>query len=59
MSYIKKMSRFSLRTKVKVNIQWILYCIVHNIEKCMSKMTAASGGDEGIIKADRQRQGAT
>ena len=24
---------FSLRTKVKVNIQWQLFCIVHNIGK--------------------------
>ena len=29
----KKMDRFTLRGKVKVNIQWMLYCIVHNIEK--------------------------
>jgi transposase len=29
----KKMDRFTLRGKTKVNIQWLLYCIVHNIEK--------------------------
>ncbi len=29
----KKMDRFTLRKKIKVNIQWLLYCIVHNIEK--------------------------
>ena len=29
----KRMNRFTLRTKVKVDIQWKLYCIVHNIEK--------------------------
>jgi len=29
----KKMGRFTLRGKTKVNIQWTLYCIVHNIEK--------------------------
>ena len=29
----KKMDRFTLRGKVKVNIQWMLYCLVHNIEK--------------------------
>lgn len=29
----KKMNRFTLRGKVKVNIQWKLYCIVHNMEK--------------------------
>jgi hypothetical protein len=25
--------RFTLRGKSKVNIQWLLYCIVHNIGK--------------------------
>lgn len=29
----KKMDRFTLRGKKRVNIQWLLYCIVHNIEK--------------------------
>jgi hypothetical protein len=29
----KRMDRFGLRGKVKVNIQWLLYCIVHNLEK--------------------------
>jgi transposase len=29
----KKMDRFTLRSKIKVNIQWMLYCLVHNIEK--------------------------
>jgi len=29
----KKMDRFTLRGKIKVGIQWTLYCIVHNIEK--------------------------
>lgn len=29
----KRLNRFTLRGKVKVNIQWILYCIIHNIEK--------------------------
>jgi transposase len=31
----KKLNRFTLRTKSKVNIQWLLYCIVHNIGKIM------------------------
>ena len=31
----KKMDRFTLRGKVKVNIQWMLYCLVHNIEKIL------------------------
>jgi len=29
----KRMDRFTLRGKVKVNIQWMLYCMVHNIGK--------------------------
>ena len=29
----KKMDHFTLRGRMKVNIQWLLYCIVHNIEK--------------------------
>jgi len=32
----KKMDRFTLRGRVKVNIQWLLYCVVHNIEKIMN-----------------------
>lgn len=30
---VKKLNYFTLRTKIKVNIQWVLYCMVHNIEK--------------------------
>ena len=29
----KRLNRFTLRTKEKVNIQWGLYCTIHNIEK--------------------------
>jgi transposase/IS5 family transposase len=29
----KRLDRFTLRGRVKVNIQWLLYCMVHNIEK--------------------------
>lgn len=29
----KRMDKFTLRSKIKVNIQWLLYCLVHNIEK--------------------------
>jgi len=32
----KKLNRFSLRGKEKVQSQWQLYCIVHNIEKLMN-----------------------
>jgi len=27
------MARFLLRGKSKVNVQWLLYCVVHNLEK--------------------------
>jgi len=29
----KQLQRFNLRGRVKVNMQWRLYCLVHNIEK--------------------------
>ncbi len=29
----KRLDRFTLRGKIKVNIQWLLYCIIHNIGK--------------------------
>jgi hypothetical protein len=32
----KGLDRFTLRGKIKVNIQWLLYCMVHNIEKIMN-----------------------
>jgi len=32
----KNMDRFTLRGRSKVNIQWMLYCLVHNIEKIMN-----------------------
>ena len=32
----KRLDRFTLRGKVKVNVQWKLYCIIHNIEKIVN-----------------------
>jgi hypothetical protein len=32
-TFHKRMNRFTLRTKDRVNIQWLLYCIVCNITK--------------------------
>jgi hypothetical protein len=32
----KRLDRFTLRTKIKVNIQWLLYCLIHNIEKILN-----------------------
>lgn len=31
--YLKGLARFTLRGKIKVNIQWLLYCMVHNVGK--------------------------
>ena len=33
---LKAMNRFTLRGKIKANIQWLLYCIVHNIGKIIN-----------------------
>ncbi len=33
---VKRLDRFTLRGKIKVNIQWMLYCMVHNMGKIMS-----------------------
>jgi transposase len=33
--FLKRLDRFTLRGKIKVNIQWLMYCMVHNIGKIM------------------------
>jgi transposase len=33
--HMKRLDRFTLRGKIKVDIQWMLYCMVHNICKVM------------------------
>jgi hypothetical protein len=40
----KRLDRFTLRGKVKVNIQWLLYCMVHNIEKIANFGAALAEG---------------
>ena len=37
-TYCKGMDRFTLRGENKVNSQWKLFCIVHNIGKCMKPL---------------------
>jgi transposase len=32
----KRMDHFTLRGKIKVNIQWLLYCMIHNMEKIVN-----------------------
>lgn len=33
----KRMSCFTLRGQAKVSPQWLLYCLVHNVEKLASR----------------------
>jgi DDE family transposase len=40
----KRLERFTLRGKIKVNIQWLLYCIVLNIGKIAVFGTVRGGG---------------
>jgi transposase len=42
-TYCKGMNRFTLRTQEKVNTQWLLFCIVHNIGKCMKVLGKKHG----------------
>ena len=37
-SYCKKLNRFTLRGNEKVNGQWQLYCMVHNLGKCLNEL---------------------
>jgi hypothetical protein len=37
-AYCKGMDRFTLRGTEKVDIQWKMYCIVHNIGKCIRSL---------------------
>jgi hypothetical protein len=39
----KGLDRFTLRGAVKVNGQWLLYCIVHNIGKCLKAYNKGKG----------------
>ena len=32
----KRLDRFTLRGKIKVNIQWLLFCLIHNLEKIVN-----------------------
>ena len=32
----KRLYRFTLRGKIKVNTQWLMFCLVHNIEKILN-----------------------
>jgi transposase len=42
--YCKGLGRFTLRGKEKVNSQWLLYCMVHNLGKCLNGRNAMETG---------------
>jgi hypothetical protein len=42
-SYCKGLDRFMLRGKGKVNGQWKLYCMVHNLGKCLKEYNKKKG----------------
>ena len=42
-TYCKGLDRFSLRGKEKVNGQWQLYCIMHNLGKCLKGYNIKKG----------------
>jgi len=42
-THCKGMDRFSLRTQKKVNIQWLLFSIVHNMWKCIKPLSKKLG----------------
>jgi transposase len=44
MGYCMGLNRFTLRGKEKVNGQWQLYCIVHNLSKCLNGFNAGLKG---------------
>lgn len=39
----KRLDRFTLRGRIKVSIQWALYCMIHNIEKIINYGMAWNG----------------
>ena len=41
--YCKGLNRFTLRGRRKVNGQWKLFCIVHNLSKCMKEYNKSKG----------------
>ena len=47
-TYCKGITRFTLRTQKKVNIQWLLYCVVHNIGKYNKAENLEKGKRKGV-----------
>ncbi|MDR0323571.1 MAG: transposase, partial [Treponema sp.] len=42
-AYCKGLDRFTLRGAAKVNGQWLLYCVVHNLGKCLKAYNKGKG----------------
>jgi hypothetical protein len=53
---------FTLRGKVNVNIQWLLYCMIHNIEKiknygfAYNEKIAMEGSEKENLHQDNRRK---
>jgi hypothetical protein len=47
----KRLDRFTLRSQAKVNAQWTLYCLVHNIEK-LANHAKASTAQESLLRQE-------
>ena len=47
-THCKGMDHFTLRGEEKVNLQWNLYCIVHNIGKCIKSLSEKYASKVGI-----------
>jgi hypothetical protein len=52
--YCKEMNRFTMRGKVQVNRQWLLYCTVHNRGKCVEAYGPMGHG--GVKWGERARK---
>jgi transposase len=46
----KRLDHFTLRGKIKVNIQWMLYCMVHNIEKLLHYGMKGERWSRGVMQ---------
>ncbi len=47
--HARSLKRFSLRSAAKVNTQWLLYCLVHNIGKLQRY---GSGAKRSTVKSE-------
>ena len=57
-THCKGMDRFTLRGEEKVNLQWNLYCIVHNIGKCIKSLSGKHASKAGIKGKDKIKKAA-